>query len=128
MLIDREPPFTIYSQTVRAGLAIFPDVETCVAAVRPVNRYLPIRTPPINKVVVRITEEQVAALAVPYGPFREPEPGSKSFKLRARRQDGIERRLLLKDASLYRDYPIAGTGFVKIENGGLYPYEIVGAR
>jgi hypothetical protein len=30
--------------------------------------------------------------------------------------------------SLDRDYPIAGTGLVKIENGGLYPYEIVGTR
>src|SRR5215471_4208920 len=128
MLIDREPPFTIYSQTVRAGLAIFPDVETCVAAVRPVNRYLPIRTPPINKVVVRITEEQVAALAVPYGPFRELEPGGESFDLRARLQNGIESRVLLQDVSLYRDCPIASTGFVEIEKGRLYPYEIVGAR
>src|SRR5262249_41556694 len=127
MLIDREPPLTIQSQTIRAGLAIFPDVETCVPAVRPVNRYLPIRTPPIYKVVVRVAEEQIPALGVPYGPFRELEPGGKPFNFCAWRQDGIEPKILPKDVSLYRNNPITGTGFVEIEDGGLNPYEIVGA-
>src|SRR5215471_16719508 len=128
MLIDRKPPLTIESQTIRAGLAIFPDVEACVAAVRPVNRYLPIRTPPIYKVVVRIAEEQIPAFAVPYGPFRELEAGGKPLNHCARRQDGIERRVFLNDVSLGRNDPISGTDFVKIENRGLYPYEIVGTR
>src|SRR5215472_3635231 len=126
MLIDRKPPLTIESQTIRAGLAIFPDVEACVAAVRPVNRYLPIRIPPIYKVVVRIAEEQIPDFAVPYGPFRELEAGGKPLNHCARCQDGIERRVLLKDVSLDSKCPIAGTGFVKIENCGLYPYKIIG--
>src|SRR6516225_3410043 len=94
---------------------------------RPVNGYLPVRTPPIYKVVVRIAEEQVPALAVPYRTLRELKPGGKPLNPGPWGQDQVESRVLPQDLSRYGNTS-SGSGFIEIDNSGLYPYEIVGTR
>src|SRR5690349_1353472 len=127
MLVNREPSLTIQGQTVRAGLPIFANIETCVAAVGAVNRYLSIRVPPVYKVIVRIAEEQVAAVAVPHRPFCELKPTREPLNLGARGQDGIEPRILFEYLSFYRNDACTFACTIKIEDSGLYPNEIVRA-
>jgi len=80
-----------------------------------------------DKVIVRIAEKQVPALAIPHQPLRELEPAGKSLNLGAGRQDGIEPRILSEHLSLDRNSARTRPSTIEIEYSGLYPYEIIRA-
>src|SRR5688572_2431293 len=78
MLVDRQPAFAVERETIRPRLSIFADVEAGVPALGPEHRESVILRPAVNRVRVRIAEQEIT-LRHPYRTFSEQEPFCQSL-------------------------------------------------
>lgn len=97
VLIDGEPALLVEREPVRAGLAIFADVEPAVAALRAKDGHLAVRRPAVDRVVVRIAEEQITGHGLlprhPHRSLGEKKPTGELFESGVRGEDLIQRRV-----------------------------------
>ena len=103
MLIDCETSVSIKRQSIRARLTVLCDVSAFVTAFVAEHRKLPVSFWRIfvDRVVVWIAKEQVAAFAVPDRAFGEFKTFGQFENLRVRRHDRVERRIFANYFDVY---------------------------
>src|SRR5262245_22231323 len=95
MFINCQPAIGIKRQTIRSGLKILADVHSRIAALGSIDRDLSIRSPTIDRVLIRVTEEKIASVLVsnPDRTFRERETVGKLFDLWISSENRIQFRI-----------------------------------
>ena len=89
MFVDREAAFPVERQTVRSRLPVRRNVDARVAALRPEDRQSVVVRPAINRVAVRIAEQEVS-IGNPHGTLGEEKPFRELLDRGGWRHDSVE--------------------------------------
>src|SRR6266487_2085717 len=103
VLIDCQPSLWIKCQSVRTGLAVLSDISAFVPAFLTKHRKLPTSLGRIfvDRVAVRVAEEQITAFAIPHWAFGEFETFGEFENLRVRRNDRVDGRIFANYFDVY---------------------------
>src|SRR5262245_39564157 len=109
---------------------IFAHVDTGVAAFRAEDRDLSFLRPAVDRIIVRVTEEQISRCIGrgrdPHGSLSEEKATSEFFEFGVRRHNRIQIRIYLDDLGCHELRRTDVIPLVEVECSGSHPYEITG--